>query len=60
MLGRVKGKVFYGCSKYPECDFISWNEPSNVKCPKCGGITVKKIKRKQEFYECIDQDCKDK
>ncbi|EIA24400.1 DNA topoisomerase, partial [Candidatus Arthromitus sp. SFB-1] len=53
-------KVFYGCSKYPECDFISWNEPSNVKCPKCGGITVKKIKRKQEFYECIDQDCKDK
>lgn len=56
-----KGKLFYGCSKYPECDFVSWYEPSNVKCSKCGGMTVKKKSRKKEdVYECIDPACKDK
>lgn len=53
-----KGKLFYGCEKYPECDFVSWYEPSNVKCTKCGGMTVKKRNRKKdEVYECINPDC---
>ena len=49
----------YGCEKYPECDFVSWYEPTaDVKCPKCGGITVKKKnKKKQDIYECIDSSC---
>ncbi|UKI42865.1 MAG: topoisomerase DNA-binding C4 zinc finger domain-containing protein [Candidatus Melainabacteria bacterium] len=29
------GKLFYGCSKYPNCDFVSWYEPVNEFCPKC-------------------------
>lgn len=33
-----KKRVFYGCSNYPECDFVSWNEPVNERCPQCGGI----------------------
>ncbi len=37
-----KGKIFYGCSSYPNCDFASWNEPTNEKCPKCGGMMFKK------------------
>jgi DNA topoisomerase-1 len=30
-----RGKVFYGCSNYPKCDFVSWNRPVNVTCPNC-------------------------
>ena len=38
-----KGKRFYGCSAYPECDFISWNEPVEKKCPECNSYMVKKL-----------------
>lgn len=37
-----RGKRFYGCEDYPACDFISWYEPTNEVCPKCGGMMVKK------------------
>ena len=33
-----KGRKFYGCERYPECDFSSWDMPTNDKCPKCGEI----------------------
>ena len=33
-----KGRVFYGCSRYPECDFVSWAKPTEKKCPECGGV----------------------
>lgn len=33
-----KGRVFYGCSRYPECDFVSWARPVAKKCPECGGV----------------------
>ena len=36
-----KGVTFYTCEKSPECDFISWNEPSNEKCPNCGNVLMK-------------------
>ena len=35
------GKTYYGCSKYPECDFHSWEEPTGKRCSKCGSYTVK-------------------
>lgn len=53
-----KGRVFYGCSNYPDCDFISWNIPVEEKCPNCNGIMVKKVNKKGEFHECIS--CKTK
>ncbi len=31
-----KGRTFYGCSRYPECDFVSWNKPAGENCPECG------------------------
>ncbi len=31
-----KGRVFYGCSKWPECDFVTWDKPTDEKCPECG------------------------
>lgn len=33
-------RVFYGCAKYPECDFTSWSRPLPVPCPQCGGLVV--------------------
>jgi DNA topoisomerase I len=35
-----KGRAFYGCSRYPECEFISWNKPTGRSCPECGDILV--------------------
>ncbi len=38
---KKRGKAFYGCSRYPECDFASWDKPTNQKCPECKtGILV--------------------
>lgn len=31
-----KGRTFYGCSRYPECEFVTWNKPVETKCPRCG------------------------
>lgn len=38
------GKPFYGCSRYPECDFVSWFQPTGDKCASCGGAIVSKGK----------------
>ncbi len=35
-----KGRKFYGCERYPECDFVSWNKPVAQPCPECGGVLV--------------------
>ena len=40
-----KGKTFYGCNNYPKCDFATWDEPINEKCPECGSILTKKGKK---------------
>ncbi|MGL5244842.1 MAG: DNA topoisomerase, partial [Sarcina sp.] len=56
-----KGKKFYGCANYPECTFVSWNEPTNEKCPKCSSYMVKKYsKTKGEYLECSNSECKEK
>ena len=36
------GRKFYGCSRYPECDFTSWNKPKQEPCPNCSGLLVEK------------------
>jgi DNA topoisomerase-1 len=35
-----KGRTFFGCSRYPECDFSAWNKPVNATCPTCGSYMV--------------------
>jgi DNA topoisomerase-1 len=37
-----KGRKFFGCSRYPECDFTSWDKPTGKACPNCGGPLVEK------------------
>ncbi len=46
------GRFFYGCSRFPECDFASWALPTGEKCPECGGAMVTKGKNKPPF--CMD------
>ena len=52
------GKIFYGCNKYPDCDFVLWNEPTGEKCPDCGSLLVKKVLKKGTFLECSSKTCK--
>ncbi len=52
-----KGRTFYGCGNYPKCDFVTWDEPTDEKCPKCGDILVKKGRGKNSLYKCINENC---
>ncbi len=47
-----KGRTFYGCSRYPECDFTSWKQPVAESCPNCGGILVIANKRHLKCLDC--------
>lgn len=47
-----KGRLFYGCSRYPECDFVSWERPTGERCPVCGGYLVSSTRRGQETIRC--------
>ncbi len=54
-----KGKTFYGCSNYPDCDFVSWDKPTEKKCPECGSMMVEKYsKKKGKYYKCTNKECK--
>ena len=60
LLERVsrKGRKFYGCEHYPECQFVSWDLPAVEKCPKCGGRMVIKRGHKGELMRvCADVAC---
>ncbi|MBP5251415.1 MAG: type I DNA topoisomerase [Treponema sp.] len=55
---KGRGKEFYGCTNYPECDFISHFKPIDVYCPKCGWFMVEKFDKKNGSYKsCINPDC---
>ncbi|MDN4066829.1 type I DNA topoisomerase [Paenibacillus vini] len=51
-----KGRVFYGCDKYPECDFVSWDKPSPKPCPKCGSLVVEKRNKQGGKLQCTSCD----
>ncbi|MES9961638.1 MAG: type I DNA topoisomerase [Sedimenticola sp.] len=54
-----RGKIFYSCSTYPECDYATWNEPVAEPCPSCGWpiLTIKTTKRKGTEKVCPQQEC---
>src|SRR5574344_1980857 len=52
-----RGTVFYGCDKYPDCNFVLWNEPTGEKCPECGSLLVKKVLKKGTVISCSNIKC---
>lgn len=57
-LRTKKGRLFYGCKNYPQCDFKSWNLPSGKKCPVCGEMMVEKTVKGEKVIVCANAECK--
>ena len=55
--GRKSGKLFYGCSGYPECDVVYWDRPTGDLCPDCGSMLVRS-KGKSGTVKCSNPECK--
>jgi DNA topoisomerase I len=54
-----RGKTFYGCNRYPECDFVAWGKPIAEKCPDCGGgYLIEKYLKSGAFAQCPNAECK--
>lgn len=49
-----KGRRYYGCLGFPDCDFMSWSKPAKTKCPSCGGLMVEK----GQNLVCTNDGCK--
>ena len=54
-----RGKLFYGCSQFPKCEFATWDKPINKKCPQCDApILVEKATKKEgTFISCLSTEC---
>jgi DNA topoisomerase-1 len=56
-----KGKTFYACSRWPECNFVAWGKPVAEKCPECGSpYMVEKWLKAGPVWQCPNPDCKHK
>ena len=54
-----KGKTFFGCNRYPDCDFVAWGKPIAEKCPDCGsGYLIEKYLKAGAFAQCPNKECK--
>ncbi len=55
---KGRGREFYGCTRYPDCDFVTYFKPIDQRCPKCGQFLVEKEDRQRGTYKsCINPDC---
>ena len=53
-----KGKMFYGCSNYPNCKFTTWDKPVNSFCPKCNSIMLEHVDRNgKKTLHCSNEKC---
>ena len=52
-----KGRAFYGCENYPECDYVSWYLPTCKPCPRCGRMTVWKMGPNGRYIVCSEKEC---
>lgn len=53
-----RGKIFYGCSSYPKCDFVSWNKPTGELCPQCNSPLAETDKKSKYKITCTNKECK--
>jgi len=54
-----RGRIFYGCDKYPNCDFVSWDKPISKPCPKCEALLVEKRTKSKTTVQCTKCDYKE-
>ena len=53
-----RGRIFYGCERYPDCDFTTWDKPLNDKCSKCNGLLLEKSgKNGLKKVYCSNEAC---
>ena len=52
-----KKRTFYGCSNYPECDFMVWDKPSEKNCLRCGSVMTQKAVQGEKFLVCLREEC---
>ena len=54
-----RGKIFYGCSQFPKCEFATWDRPVARNCPQCGAkiLVEKTTKREGTFLTCLSAGC---
>jgi len=54
-----RGKPFYGCNRYPKCEFAIWDKPMTRKCPQCGAdfVVQKSNKKEGTFLACLKPEC---
>jgi len=54
-----RGKLFYGCGKFPECKFATWDKPADEKCPQCGSLYLleKNTKKAGTYLSCPKRSC---
>jgi DNA topoisomerase-1 len=57
-----RGKIFFGCNRYPECSFASWDKPVDRQCPACGHsyMVEKTTKRDGTLHVCPNRECRNK
>ena len=53
-----KKKIFYGCSNYPDCDFVAWNKPVEEPCEVCGSYMYEKYSKSGTKIVCSNKECK--
>jgi DNA topoisomerase-1 len=54
-----RGRTFYGCNRYPECDFVAWGRPIAEKCPDCGSsYLIEKYLKSGPVAQCPNAECK--
>ena len=54
-----RGRTFYGCNRYPECDFVAWGKPIPEKCPECGSsYLIEKYPKSGPVAQCPNAECK--
>jgi DNA topoisomerase-1 len=56
-----RGKTFYGCSRWPDCNFVAWGKPVAEKCPECGSpYMIEKWLKAGPVWQCPNAECKHK
>ena len=56
-----RGKTFYGCNRWPDCNFVAWGKPIPEKCPECGSpYLVEKWLKSGPVWQCPNKECKHK